>query len=483
VTLIVQEADRMGLDDSLEVRDQLGVFERDTLRDGLFATRVGSMKPDPKAVADLERAMATEVQMRSILMPKESDAKSLAAAAAGGADFEAAMKEAAAKNQGRIDEGEGFIKTSELKPEVVAILAKLKPGQVSAPYAMGGQFAVTRLTDRKIVQDPEIHAQAEAEALRRAQTAAISALVDELRTKYATVDRKLLDSVDFDAKEPGLDALVKDGRPVATIAGDAPITVGDVAGSLRKRLFHGTESAGGRGKLNRRKEEILDDLIAKRVVMKEAKRLGLDTKPAYLAVRDEERKELMFAAFVSKVLATDVSVSDDEVAAYYKAHKKEFTEPEMVRLDAVAFDSRPSAEAALAKLRAGADVAWMRGNAGGRLDAAAVPEEARIPATPVLREDLPATLRDALAGARPGEFRLYVPASGSPWVVQLRDVFEGKTQPLADVSGGIKAKLAGQKRQDAFEAYAKKLRAASEVKLFVTESELKALIGDKRAAS
>ena len=57
VTLIVQEAGRMGLDQSIEVRDQLGVFERDTLRDGLFAKQVAGIKLDPKQVDTLEREM------------------------------------------------------------------------------------------------------------------------------------------------------------------------------------------------------------------------------------------------------------------------------------------------------------------------------------------------------------------------------------------------------------------------------------------
>ena len=471
LTLVVQEADRMGLDDALEVKDQLGVFERDTLRDGLFATRIASIKPDPKAVATMERAMATEVRMKSILMPKEDDAKELA----GAKDFEAAIKEAVAKDRGQLEEGDEFIKSSELKPEVIAVLAKLQPGQVSAPYAMGDKFAVTRLVERRVVNDPGLHQQAEAEVAKRAQTATISAYVDELRAKYAKVDQKTLQGVDFDAKEPGFEALLKDQRAVATIEGEAPVTIAEIAGALRKRLFHGTENAGGRGKLNRRKSEILDDLIAKRVVVKEAKRLGLDKKPAYLALLEEKRRELLFGAFVGKVLGADVKVADAEIQAYYTSHKKEFTEPEMIRLDAVAFDTRPSAEAALAKLRAGADVAWMKGNATGRLDPAAVPEEARIPATPVMRDELPPPLKEALAGAHAGEFRLVAPPTGPPTVVLVRELYAGNTQPLADAAGGIRGKLTGEKRQAAFEAYVAKLRAASQVKMLVTEAELKEL--------
>ena len=483
VTLIVQEAGRMGLDQSIEVRDQLGVFERDTLRDGLFAKQVAGIKLDPKQVDTLEREMTMQVAMRSILVPAEADAKAFLAAIGKGEDFDAASKSLVAKKLGQIDEGEGFIKVSELRPEVQAAIAPLKPGQISAVYKIGEQYAVTRLLERKSEKDPEAHAAAEVEAYKRAQLVALTAYVDALKQKYAKVDQKLLESVDFDAKVPGFDAFLKDARPLVAIAGERPITVADLAGALRKRLFHGVDEAGGRGKLNRKKAEILDDLIAKRVVMREALRLGLDKKPAFIALRDETESQLMFGTFVSKVLAPDIKVADDEVAAYYREHLKEFTAPDMIRLESVAFDTRAAAEAGLAKLRAGADLAWMRANAPGRIDPAKVPLEQRIPTVPVIVGELPQDLRDALTGTRVGDYRLYAPAGRTPSVVLVKDLITGQPQAQDDVAKRIENTLTGIKRQKAFEAYAAKLRAASTVKVMVTQPELLALVGAKKATS
>jgi parvulin-like peptidyl-prolyl isomerase len=483
VTLIVQEAGRMGLDKSIEVRDQLGVWERDTLRDGLFANRVAAIKLDPKQVDALERDMTTQVSMRSILIPVETDAKALLASIGKGEDFDAAVKSFAAKKLGQVDEGEGFIKVSELRPEVQAVIAPLTPGQVSGVYKIGTQYAVTRLVDRKVEKGAEAHPEAEVEAYKRAQLVTITAYVEELKKKYATVNQTLLASSDFDAKVPGFEALLKDDRPVVAIAGERPITVAELAGALRKRLFHGVDEASGHGKLNRKKSEILDDLIAKRVVMKEALRLGLDKKPEYVALREETESELMFGAFVSKVFAPDTKVADDEVAAYYRAHLKEFTAPDMMRLEWVPFDTRAAAEAAVAKLRAGADLVWMRANASGRIDPTTLPEEQRIPATPVIVAELPQDLKEALTGARAGEYRLYAPQGRAPSVVWVKDLITGQSQAIEDATKQIKSKLTGEKLQKAFDAYAAKLRESSAVKVMVTEAELRALVGAKKAAS
>jgi parvulin-like peptidyl-prolyl isomerase len=483
VTLIVQEAGRMGLDQSLEVRDQLGVFERDTLRDGLFANRVVAVKVDPKQVDALESAMTTLVSMRSILAPAEVDAKSVVAAVGKGEDFETVIKSLAAKKLGQVDEGEGFIKVSELLPEVQTAIAALKPGQVSSVYKIGSQYAVTRLIDRKVEKTANAHADAAAEAYKRAQLAAITAYVDELKAKYATVNRTLLASVDFDAKTPPFETYLKDPRPVVAIAGEKPITIGDLAGALRKRLFHGVDEAGGHGKLNRKKAEILDDLVAKRVVMKEAKRLGLDKKPEYVALRDATESELMFGAFVAKVFAPDIKVSDDEVKAYYKAHLREFTAPDMVRLEALPFDTRVSAEAALAKLRAGSDLAWMRVNAPGRRDPKTLPEDQRLPAAPVIVAELPAELRETLTGTRAGDYRLYAPQGRAPSVVFVKDFISGQPLALDDASKQISGKLSAEKLRKAFEDYAAKLKASSTVKVMVTQAELAALVGAKKTES
>lgn len=478
VELILQEASRMGLAETLEVKDQLGIFERDTLRDGLFAKRLSGVKPTPAEVDALAKAMTTEVRMRSAMFKNRADAAKLSERAGKGEDFDAVAEQLTGGGKGTIDPGEGFIKVAELRPEVQGAITRLSPGAVSPPYAIEDRFAVTKLVDRKSVADPEARSKAEVEALKRAQTKVMIAYVDELKAKYAKVDDAALKAADFDAPTPGFDAYLTDKRPIVAIQGEAPITAADLAGAVRKRLFHGAEQAAEKGRLNQKKVEVLDDLVSKRVVMKEARRLGLDRTPEYLAVKSKVEEELVFGAFVAKVLEPETKATNDEIRRYYEAHKKEYTGPDMVRLDSLAFADRASAEAAFRKLRAGADLTWMRANAAGRLDPAAVPEDLRVPPAPLMLGGIPEDIRKALEGAKSGEYRLYASPRGTSLVLLVRENLSGQAKPLEDVSGEIRRKLAGDKRQKAFDDYAATLRKASEVKVLVTPAELKAMTGD-----
>jgi peptidyl-prolyl cis-trans isomerase C len=476
VELVIQEGYRMGLEQTIEVRDQMGIFERDTLRDGLFAARVHDLQPDPAAVDALAKGMTVEVRLRSAAFASEADARALVARAAKGDDFDAAAKELTANRKGSVDPGEGFIHLSELRPEVQAAIAPLAPGGVSAVYRIGGRFAVSRLLERRAAPDPDAHAKAEAEVRRRAQTEAIAKYVDELRQRDAKVDQRLYATLDFESAKPGFESYLHDRRPLVTIAGAEPITVQDLADAVRKRLFHGAENAAEAKALNHKRDEVLDDLIAKRVVVKEARAQGLDRRPAYLALRRETERQLVFGAFVAKVIQPDVKVTDAEVGKYYDAHRREFTAPDMARLDAIAFSSRSDAEAALAKLHAGEEFEWTRANAPGRLDPATHPQGMVFPSTPVILSDLPEGLRRALTGAASGDDRLYAAPGGTTYLIRVRELLPGRVQPLEDVAGGIRAKLGGEQRQRAFDDYVARLRQASDVKLLVTPEQLAKLV-------
>lgn len=480
--LVQQEADRMGLRDAIEVKDQLGIFERDTLRDGVFGARVAALRPEPKEIDDLQRAMTTEVRMRSALFKSEADATRLAERAAKGEDFDAAARELTAGGKGQVDPGEGFIKLSEVRPEVAAAVEALAPGKTSGVYTIENQFAVTRLNERRRVENPEARAEAEQEALKRKQLREIGKLVDELRKKYATVDDKLVAAVDFEAGQPGLEGFLKDTRPLAKISGEAPITVADVADAVRKRLFHGADAAG-QGRLNRKKLDVLDDLITKRVVLKEARRLGLDKKPEYVALRKRYEDELIFGAFIGKAINPGIKTSDEEARRWYDAHKKELTAPDRVRLESAAFGDRKSGEEALAKLRSGADLAWMRTNAPGRVDPASSPGAVEIPVAVVSLSELPDGLRQAVSGAKAGEYRLFPAPNGPVYVVRVRDLIVGTARPFDEVEAAVKAKVSGEKRKQAFDEYVAKLRAASEVKVSLTPDELRSIGSAVKAGS
>src|SRR5208283_3907098 len=91
--------------------------------------------------------------------------------------------------------------------------------------------------------------------------------------RYAVVHKDVLKALDFEAKKSGFDNFLKDGRILAEIKGEKPITVGELADELRHQLYHGVEEAAESKKLNEKIAPAFNDMLYKRVFRKEALRL------------------------------------------------------------------------------------------------------------------------------------------------------------------------------------------------------------------
>ena len=167
-------------------------------------------------------------------------------------------------------------------------------------------------------------------------------------------------------------------------------------------------------------------------------------------------------------------MSESEIVAYREAHLAEFTEPEMVRVEALGLPSPEAARAAFDRLNAGADLRWMRENTMGQIDPATLPEELRFDNRLILISSLPAGVREALVGATSGTYRRY---DEGPWhlVLFVRDRIAPRPRTIDEVHDEIRAKLFAEHRDAALAEFTRKLREASDVRVFVDRDGLRAL--------
>ena len=181
-----------------------------------------------------------------------------------------------------------------------------------------------------------------------------------------------------------------------------------------------------------------------------------------------ESEKILFNAFMENVVAPSIKVGDDEVRAYYEAHKAEFVTPGMVRLDGLGFADVKDAQAALSRLKAGTDMKWLKANADGVLPAEA--QSLRFDGVPVTLGSLPPELAKALQGAKEGDLRLYA-GEGQAYVVQVVQEFPPGHQALEEAQKPIFDRLFGEKVQKAIGDWADKVRPHHEVELFVVKAE------------
>jgi parvulin-like peptidyl-prolyl isomerase len=349
-----------------------------------------------------------------------------------------------------------------------------RPGTVSAPIKVTGGFAFIRLDEVRVSDDPVLRRDAERRALEQQRDRAVQTYTASLVKRLARVDEKLLDRLDYETAK-GLTPFLSDTRSLARIEGDSPVTVKDLTEAMLKKYYHGAEKAIAQKKVNARKRDALNEILAKRALFAEARRQRIDQTPEYRTTVKEYEEGVLFGAFVERVIDPDIKVGDPELRAYLAAHAPEFSSPEMMRLDGLAFVKRTSAEDALAKLRKGDDFAWMRGNAPGQAPPGSEGVMSFDP-HPVVTSSLPADMRKALTGAAAGDYRLTGSGNGPYYVILVREIIPSRPQPFEDIRETLAKKAFEDKREKGVEEWAKKLRSAYPVKTYVTPETLGAIL-------
>lgn len=465
--LVVLEAEGMGLDELPEVAQVVKEYEQKALGDAMKDVAIRDVKPDALAVESVYREMCRAYKARSVRFENVADA----AAARGLLDVGRPFDEVAAKyvsEKKATDDGKAeVLPVDKLLPEVATALSALKPGEVTAPLAVQEGFALIRVEEVVYPEDPTKREALEADSLKAEQQKALRAFYRELVKKHAVLDKALIARLNFEAKTPGFAALMKDKRPLVRIKGEAPITVGDLAKEVRLKFFHGMDGPVREKKVNDLKQPLLDDLLARRLFLKEARERRLDESDAYRLDVAEFRSAVLFGKFAEKVIVPEIKVKESDIKAYYESHKAEYTFPAFYRLESLAFKDQKAAKKALDKLKAGTDFKWLRANADG-----VVPVEDStlvLPNQPLNASTLASELVDAIGGAGPGEYRIFQ-ERGQYHVVNVVDYTPPRAQEYADTREEISKKVFSLEMTKKVKEYVAKLRQAQPVTIYVTSA-------------
>lgn len=469
VRLIVQESTTMGIADLPEIRKQVEVTSRSILREVLMAALVKDVVADDASVEAAFKDLAQEWKTTSLLFADETLAHAVRAEIAGGADFAAVCARVVAEKQAKTEGDDSYHRRKEYLPEIAQEIAKLRKGDVSPLIRIPAGFVVVKLADVRYPDSASVRAEARRVATSLKQQAALEAEEDALHARYVVVHQDVFDSIDYEAAQPGLDALLKDARVVAEIRDASPLTVADLTEYLKLQFFHGGQDAAQGKRMNSRKQAALDATLGRRVLNLEAARRGIDRTDEYLDRVEAFEDSLVFDAFVQKVIAPDQKMREQEVRSYYEQHLSAYSYPGMVRLRALAFTRRGSAEAAIEKLRKGTDYGWLAANADDQIgpDARAL---AVSDGQLVMIDSLAEAVQKALADPKAGDFRLFAHPDAQFYVFAVQEVVAPAARPYAEVREDIARKLYGEKLKKGVEDYAARLRAASKVVVYLRKS-------------
>lgn len=463
--LISLEAHDMGFEEQPLFKREMDEFASAHLVQMLKDRATANVRPDPKDVDRIYKDSVREWKVDSVLFPREADAKEFAAAVKGGKPFAKLAARAIAEKKGQGTTRADWISQKSATAAVVSSLNALgKTGRITQPLRLQGGWAVIHVVGMRYPENPQARAAAIGEARTWAMKRAVKTYYGELVDKYVKVDQELASRLDFEAKEPGFAALEKDERILAQIEGSKPIAVAEVAANLRTIFFHGVDHAVEEKKVNAKKFQAIDSLISRRLLPAEAARQHLAETEEHKAAVEEHRRNLLFSYYLEKAVAPDVKVTEADARKYYEDNKKDFTFAAFYTLASIGFRTPAAAQAAFDKLKAGADFNWMKANASDQL---APGEDTLALDGTVSDAAIPPELAKAVAGARPGDIRLY-PAGKQQHVIVVKQVTPPKPRDFEEVRSDIFARVQMEKMNKAIEEVAAKIRKARTVKVYIT---------------
>ena len=474
--LIAQEGGNIGFDSIPEFKMQMDVYRRKTLRELLLKNHLRNLKVNETEVDKLYKEAIKEYKIKSIFVEKEEDAKTLEDGLKMKADFDQLIAQMVAGGKAKGSGEEVFIKATEFNPRIVEIISKMNVGEISPVESIGNGFTVIQLTDIKFTDSPEIKEKAKKEALSRKQKMAFEAYTKSLIKKYAKINDKLLSSLDYEESVEKFTMYLTDNRIIAEIRGDKPITVAELSGEVKSKYYHGIEEAIAKKIINRRKSAIFNDILQKRILLKESMRKKMNETEEYKYKMKEFKEDLMFGIFMQKVIDPEVVIKEEELMESYESNKSEYMTPVMMKIISLTFEKRDEAEDAIEKLRKGMDFNWVKNNMITRENTDKDMVKKEFEGEILVVSELPEHVKKVVIGASSGDYRFCVDPENRYQVLYLQEVYPSVSQSYAEVRNTIAEKVDKEKRELLVEDWFGKLRKASDINIYIKNEKLEKII-------
>jgi peptidyl-prolyl cis-trans isomerase C len=278
------------------------------------------------------------------------------------------------------------------------------------------------------------------------------------------------------SEAPGASGLSDGGRPAGTVvgqfAGGEVITAEEVsreAARLPPALREQFETPAGRREFTR-------SIIDKRLLVLEARRRKLTEEPELRRQVRELEERLAVQALLAQEEATAGSPSEQELRAWFEAHREELTRPEQVRIGRVLVSvsskaseaersrARKKAESLAARLRRGEALAQVarEGDGPERMQGGELGLVAR---GGVLE---PSLEQAAFALERTGAVSPVVAVRDGFVVLQLLERKPPRVPAFEEVRAEVEGRLAPARKRQVFDAIVARLRQEASVQLVET---------------
>lgn len=261
------------------------------------------------------------------------------------------------------------------------------------------------------------------------------------------------------------DAPVDPNATVIARVGDRSVTIGEFSAYLAENLGGPADAEEAEPAV---KSRLLDQFLDEELLVAAAVRKGLEVSDEEMkrvgggspGDRERYRRALLQRKYKREVILEGVSVTDEEVRAYFGRNIREFRRPAGVVIRKVLLDTAHEARSVRAELAAHGDqfeeIAATRSLSpdGGRPQA--LEEEA-----------LPEKIREAVEKLQPGELSPVVEDAMGFYILRLEERQPASAAPLEQVHDQIELKLLQAKSQQRYRESVEALRAGTRVEIMM----------------
>lgn len=448
--LIIQEARRMGLEDSADIQEKIREF---VLRESVVRLYneeiVGKAYVTEEDISNYYKVNYESFTLNVIEAGNEAEAGEILQKIESGEKFETFAldyESHSEKQKGK----ELVIKRKTLKPVMQETASALKPGEISGVIKDQDKYYIIKLLDRQAAPDEELEsARGNIESVLKDQK--IKKQSDEylvqLREKMAVkIDRELLASIKLDEGDKTREEWSKDTRPLVQ-ANNMTLTVGDFAATLPE-------------KLSKTKEEILNSWLDFKLVDLDALSRHYDVNTDLKNMVQRYKNVLLKNAFTRKIINPSIKMTDKDLEDYYMSHQEEYVKPVKYRIQQITLNSQEEAQEALNSLTGGANFSWL---------AKAKSKDSYAAAGGVIdwktKELLPVPAREIIDDLKQGDISPILQNESQYLIFRLVEKSEREVEEFSNVKAIVFKAAYEEKFREIYDGYIDKLRKDARIEL------------------
>lgn len=213
-------------------------------------------------------------------------------------------------------------------------------------------------------------------------------------------------------------------------------------------------------KLQLDKSMVLDQMISEKLLIQEAKNMGLEEDNDVLEQIIKMTEQILVQVLIEKEILDKIKVNDEEVLEYYEKNKDSFTEKEQVHLYNILLETEEEAQDILEKLKAGGDfseIAKEKSTGPSAIQGGDLGYSTKGTIIPEIEEVVFALELEELSEVIKTDFGFHI--------LKITEKKPETIKALEEVKEDIIQTLLPDKQKDAFENLLEELKSKSEIEI------------------